>query len=471
MVRNSRTGDGAGRPAHPRGDARRRAGRGAAGRAGRVLGPLPARLSDVGAPTRGRRTPARARARRRTLAARRRRSRAPARRAARSCPRRGWSARACAWRRSRRSPGRRARARSRRARSATRPDVLTLPSGCGKRGTRTSSPSRSRARSSSSANASASSTGLVKNEPAETESGSPGSITMPLRAAQREHRPAHVGQRRALPLGDAERARQLGVADRLGVRSPARSRKRHGEHDPAAGRALERARAVGEAALGGRGSRAPRRRAVVRAHGDDRLGDLLPVGADVLDRRRADRARDARQALDARRVPPRRSARRAGPTARPRPPRSTLAVHAARRATRSRTTVPGKPASATTRFEPPASTSSGCRPRPPRARRRSIAPSSAASTSRAAGPPRRSVVRSARAGITRPRLRGRRCGPLLRRRAVALGQLELAVGARGRPRASRACARSRRCTRRPSSTAMFVIQSQSRKTTTPPIVP
>ena len=39
--------------------------------------------------------------------------------------------------------------------------------------------------------------------------------------------------------------------------------------------------------------------AVEHAHGADRLGHLLAVGADVLDRRGADRARDAGQALDA----------------------------------------------------------------------------------------------------------------------------------------------------------------------------
>ena len=39
--------------------------------------------------------------------------------------------------------------------------------------------------------------------------------------------------------------------------------------------------------------------AVEHAHGVDRLGHLLAVGTDVLDRRRADRARDAGQALHA----------------------------------------------------------------------------------------------------------------------------------------------------------------------------
>src|SRR5206468_3442542 len=57
----------------------------------------------------------------RVLAPRPRRSRPRARRAARPSRRRGWSARACAWRRSRPSPGRRSRGESPRARSARRP--------------------------------------------------------------------------------------------------------------------------------------------------------------------------------------------------------------------------------------------------------------------------------------------------------------------------------------------------------------
>ena len=47
MVRNARTGDVRVDPRDLRGHARRRAGARAAGRAGRVLGPLPARLTGV----------------------------------------------------------------------------------------------------------------------------------------------------------------------------------------------------------------------------------------------------------------------------------------------------------------------------------------------------------------------------------------------------------------------------------------
>ena len=62
----------------------------------------------------------------------------------------------------------------------------------------------------------------------------------------------------------------------------------------------------------------------------------------------------------------------------------------------TRTTVPGKPASATTTLLPPARTSSGSPARSARRTAATSASSSAASTSRPAGPPRRSVVRSRR---------------------------------------------------------------------------
>ena len=117
------------------------------------------------------------------------------------------------------------------------------------------------------------------------------------RAPPRGRRPAARGRR----ARHAERPRQLGVADRAPTRRPAGRRKLTREHDPAARVALE-------ARSSGRRSRSPRRaerrrprRCAGRARArGDRLGDLLAVGADVLDRRGADRARDAGQALDAR---------------------------------------------------------------------------------------------------------------------------------------------------------------------------
>src|SRR5260221_12916402 len=63
------------------------------------------------------------------------------------------------------------------------------------------------------------------------------------------------------------------------------------------GAALEGARPVPEAAVGVRQLNGRVQQPVVGAHGDDRLGDLLAVGADVLDGRGTGQARDARQAL------------------------------------------------------------------------------------------------------------------------------------------------------------------------------
>ncbi len=120
-----------------------------------------------------------------------------------------------------------------------------------------------------------------------------------LAAAQREHGLADVGQRRAVAELDPEAARELGVADR-GRAVRALELERHGEDDPAARGALERARAVGEAARLGPEVGDGVALAVEHADRADRLGHLLAVGADVLDGRRPDRARDAGEALDAR---------------------------------------------------------------------------------------------------------------------------------------------------------------------------
>ena len=172
-------------------------------------------------------------------------------------------------------------------------EVLTRPSSSGKRG------GRSGARCSSAANASADEDRVGEERAGGDRVGVVRVEHHALAAAQAEHRLAHVGERRALAGLHAERARELGVGERA-RQLAALERERDREHDPAPGVALERARAVGEAAVGGRELGDLAGRAVERAHGRDRLGDLLAVGADVLDRRRADRAGDARQALDAR---------------------------------------------------------------------------------------------------------------------------------------------------------------------------
>src|SRR4051794_29332569 len=86
-----------------------------------------------------------------------------------------------------------------------------------------------------------------------------------------------------------------------------------------------------------------------------------------------------------------------------------------------RSTVPGKPASATTTLLPPARTSSGSPARSARRTASTTASSSAASTSRPAGPPRRRVVSSARSWGAEPVTSARgydadRQGPRRRRR-------------------------------------------------------
>src|SRR5699024_5744635 len=107
----------------------------------------------------------------------------------------------------------------------------------------------------------------------------------------------YVGGRRALALGDAEHAGELGVLDR-GCERGLAELEGDVEDDVAPGVGLEAARAVAEVALGG-GERAHGTTgAVPHPDAGDGLRDVLTVGADVLDGRRPDRARDARERLD-----------------------------------------------------------------------------------------------------------------------------------------------------------------------------
>ena len=92
-------------------------------------------------------------------------------------------------------------------------DVLTRPSGSRKAGGR-AGPRRCATRRSSAAKASASRTGFVKNEPALTDVRVGGVDDHALAAAQREHRLADGGERGAVADLDAQRPRELGVADR-----------------------------------------------------------------------------------------------------------------------------------------------------------------------------------------------------------------------------------------------------------------
>ena len=118
-----------------------------------------------------------------------------------------------------------------------------------------------------------------------------------LGPAQREHRVADLAQRRALAFADAELARELGVADRLGLLAGL-EREAHAQDEPAARVALEDARAVvKQARLDVERVDLPGR-AVERSDAHEDVGDLLAVRADVLDRRRADGSGDARQRLD-----------------------------------------------------------------------------------------------------------------------------------------------------------------------------
>ncbi len=119
-----------------------------------------------------------------------------------------------------------------------------------------------------------------------------------LAAPQAEDRLADRGERCAAADRDVQRAGQLGVAHRP---RPVRGGQAVGDaqHDVPGGVALEGARAVGERARLGRQVPELAVRAVPHPDARDRLGDVLAVGADVLDRRRADRAGDAREALDA----------------------------------------------------------------------------------------------------------------------------------------------------------------------------
>ena len=120
----------------------------------------------------------------------------------------------------------------------------------------------------------------------------------PLAPAQVEHRPAYVAHRRR---AHRARRRACGPARRRppgAARSPCRNWNVDSEYDVATGVGLEPAGAVAEAAVGGgEGADAPEP-TVPDPHRGQRLGHLLAVGADVLDRGGADRARDARQGLD-----------------------------------------------------------------------------------------------------------------------------------------------------------------------------
>ena len=153
--------------------------------------------------------------------------------------------------------------------------------------------------------------------PALRLSGSAGSSTMPLPRRSSMHR--RRGRRPAVRVLTDLDAQLSGPARRSRPAGTARSRRsceRDVEDDEPAGLPLEPAVAVGEPALGRRQRALVLLGSVVDPDGGDRLRDLLAVGADVLHRRRAGRARDARQRLDRRPARARRCRRPGRPTAR-----------------------------------------------------------------------------------------------------------------------------------------------------------
>jgi hypothetical protein len=114
-----------------------------------------------------------------------------------------------------------------------------------------------------------------------------------LAPAQRQHGLADVAQGRRV----TDRPGQLDVADRARDAAGVQ-RERHAQDDERARLALEAAGAIGEVALLGRQVDDLAAAAVQRPDRDDGVAHLLAVGADVLDRRRPDRAGNAREALD-----------------------------------------------------------------------------------------------------------------------------------------------------------------------------
>ena len=185
----------------------------------------------------------------------------PAARSRRRSRRPGSRSRGCASTRSRRAnPEARSRARCRRARSATRRELHAVVAGGQGRhlGARRRPRGRASAASTSQRGASAGrarandsvTIGLVKNEPALTESGSAASSTMPLeaRSASTARRASSHGH--PLPELDGERGGELRVARSASDHPPRIQVEFDREHDPGA-TALERARAVAELEVGG----------------------------------------------------------------------------------------------------------------------------------------------------------------------------------------------------------------------------
>ena len=136
----------------------------------------------------------------------------------------------------------------------------------------------------------------------EERAGAPGVVVVGiehhrLAPAQGEHRLAHVMRGGTLTCRDAECSGELGVLHgRTEVPQP--ELEGRGEHHEALGIALEPAGAVAEAAVGGCPRADAAQLPVPGAHPGHGLADLLPVGADVLDRSGAGGPGDAGESLD-----------------------------------------------------------------------------------------------------------------------------------------------------------------------------
>ena len=240
------------------------------------------------------------------------------------------------------------------------------------------------------------STGFLKNDPALRQSGSPGTISIPLARAN-----LATASRVSATLACLvpAKCRFKSAYSNVG-RAAGSKRIGHAQNDePSALAGVEDARTIGEAA----GLATQFANLIIFEIEDldrlDRLGNLLPIGADVLHRRAAHAARDPAQALDAGAVGQDGVRDEAIPGFACADIEQNLVLVNARMLLDARIAIlrtsPGHPESETTRSLPPPRTKSG--------RFRDCANATAsctsavdfASTKNRAGPPSRKVVSGA----------------------------------------------------------------------------
>src|SRR3954447_5404089 len=277
-------------------------------------------------------------------------------------------------------------------------DVFTRPSASGNAGGAAPSPRRSATRRSSAANDSASRIGFVKKDPALTESGSAGSITMPFprRSASTAERTSPSGARSpsSTPSARASSAYRIGAErpERSSANVTARTTQRPGT------RLNTLERYVNPQAAASSSSTAPVERSSARTdtivsatswpYAPTFWIGVAPTEPGMPDRYSTPARSSATQrATSGSHGSPACTSSRTRPSGMSAVPMPRVAI---------RRTVPGKPASATTTLLPPASTRRGSPASSARRTTSTTASSSVASRSRPAGPPRRRVVRSAR---------------------------------------------------------------------------